>query len=264
MQPFAYHRPRSVAEALSALRAAEEGKLLAGGQSLIPILKLDLAAPTDLVSLAGVEGLTGIRSEGGRLEIGAATTHAEVHASPQVNASLAALARLAGGIGDPQVRNRGTLGGSLAHADPGADYPAAVLGLESSIRTDRREIPGDAFFTGLFETALEPDEIVTAACFTPPERAAYAKFPDPASRYALAGVFVSRGAGGVRVAVTGAGPSVFRSEAMERALSADFRPEALAGVEVAPEPLRDDPDASAEYRAHLVHVMARRAVAECL
>ena len=188
MRDFQFHRPSTVAEALQQLRQAAQGKLLGGGQSLLPVLKLDMAEPSDLVSLANVTELRGIRTEGNQLIIGAFTTHAEVAASAEVRAKIPSLARLADGIGDPQVRNRGTLGGSLAHADPAADYPAAVLGLSATVHTDRRTVPADRFFTGLFETALEPDEILTAVRFTIPQRAAYAKFASHASRYAVVGV----------------------------------------------------------------------------
>jgi len=263
MQEFSVHRPTSLEEAAAALAAAADGKLLAGGQSLLPLMKLDLAAPSDVVSLAGIAALRGIERERDALRIGAATTHAEVAASDVVAAAIPALASLAGGIGDAQVRNRGTLGGSIAHADPVADYPAALLALGATVVTQRREIPADDFFTGLFETALAPDEIVVAVRFPIPERAAYAKFPNPASKFALVGVMVARAGGAVRVAVTGAASTVFRQPEMEAALSADFSPDALAGVAVPEEGLLDDLDGSARYRAHLVSVMARRATAAC-
>jgi carbon-monoxide dehydrogenase medium subunit len=195
--------------------------------------------------------------------IGAATRHAEVAGSSIVRGSIPALAELAGLIGDPQVRNRGTLGGSVANNDPAADYPAAVLACRAEIVTDRRSIAADDFFQGMFQTALAADEIVTAVRFPVPERAAYAKFPHPASRFALVGVMVAKGPGGVRVAVTGAGPGVFRSKEMEKALSARFSPEAIASIAVPAAGLTGDPFGSAEYRAHLVGVMARRAVASC-
>jgi carbon-monoxide dehydrogenase medium subunit len=258
---FGFERPTSLAEAVAALRRSPEAKLLAGGQSLLPMLKLELAEPPALISLAGVAELGGIREEKGGLRIGAGVTHAEVAASPEVAARIPALACLAAGIGDAQVRNRGTLGGSVAHADPAADYPAALVGLGATVETDRREIPADAFFTGLFETALAADEIVRAVRFPLPERAAYAKFPNPASKFAVVGVMLVRRGREVRVAVTGAGPVVFRVPAMEAALARDFSTRALEGVTVPEADLLGDPDASPAYRAHLTGVMARRAVA---
>jgi carbon-monoxide dehydrogenase medium subunit len=263
MQDFQFQRPATLAAAVETLRNAPDGKYLAGGQSLIPLMKLGLAAPPQVVSLAGLAELRGIRVDGRELVIGAGTVHADVAESPEVRRTIPALADLASHIGDPQVRNRGTLGGSLAHDDPNADYPAAVLGLAATVQTDRRRIAADDFFKGLYETALEPDEIITAVRFPIPEKAAYAKFPHPASRFALVGVFVARTGGGVRVAVTGAGPSVFRVPEMEKALAARFAPDALAGVTVSSAGLQSDPAASAEYRAHLIGVMARRAVAAC-
>lgn len=263
MQNFGFQRPRDVAAAVAAAKKAPEGKYLGGGQSLLPVMKLGLAAPSELITLSGLAELKGVRVEGKELVIGAGTTHAEVAASAEVRKALPALADLAGHIGDPQVRNRGTLGGSLAHDDPSADYPAAVLALGATVVTDRRKIAADAFFQGMFQTALAADEVITAVRFPLPEKAAYAKFPHPASKFALVGVFVAKGAGGVRVAVTGAGASVHRSAPLEKALAARFAPEALAGVSVPAEGLQSDPFGSAEYRAHLVAVMARRAVAAC-
>ena len=284
MRNFQFHRPKSVADAVALLRANDSAKLLAGGQSLLPVMKLDLAEPTDLVSLAAIAAAPGgaalreIRAEPadpaspgdpGRLVIGALVTHDEVSTSDMVRRLIPGLAALAAGIGDAQVRNRGTIGGSLAHADPAADYPAAVMALGATIETDRRRIPADDFFTGLFTTALAADEIITAVHFPVPERSAYAKFPHRASKYALVGVMVAkpRASVAVRVAVTGAGPRVFRLPALEAALAARFTPEAagrglIAGL--APGDLRSDGEASAEYRAHLVTVMARRAIQACL
>ena len=259
MKNFAFHRPQSVSDALALLRADDAAKLLAGGQSLLPVMKLDLAQPSGLVSLSGIRDLKGVRSEGNDLVIGAFTTHTEVAASDEVRKRIPALAHLAAGIGDAQIRNRGTIGGSLAHADPAADYPAAVLGLGATIVTDRRSIAADDFFTGLFSTALAPDEIITSVRFPVPERAAYAKFPDPASKYAVAGVFVAKTAGGYRVAVTGAGPKAFRVQAMEDGFNVQPNADAIANIEVSPADLRSDSTASAEYRAHLVKVMAQRA-----
>lgn len=263
MHDFNFHRPATVADAVAALKSADEGKLLAGGQSLIPVLKLDMAAPSDLISLAKIDELRGISEDGGAVVIGAGTTHAEVERSDLVRDKIPALASLASQIGDPQVRNRGTLGGSIAHADPAADYPAAVVGLAATVVTDRREIAADDFFQGLFETALAADEIIVSVKFPIPERAAYAKFASPASKFAVVGVMVAETGGGVRVAVTGAGASVFRASEMESALAKSFEAEALDGISIASDELNADTDASAEYRAHLVGVMARRAVASC-
>lgn len=261
MYNFNFTRAASVDEAVAAIKAAPEGKLLAGGQSLIPTMKQRLAQPSDLVSIAGIGALSGISRDGDVVTIGAATRHAEVAGSAEVAGAIPALAALAEGIGDPQVRNRGTLGGSIAHADPAADYPAGIVGLGATVVTSEREIEADDFFTGLFETALGEHEVVTAVRFPVPARAAYAKFPNPASRYAVVGVFVAETGGGVRVAVTGAGASVFRVAAMEKALAGGFSPDAVAAVTVPADGLNADIHASAEYRAHLVTVMAKRAVA---
>ena len=263
MQDFRFHRPTSLSDALTALRSAEDGKVLAGGQSLLPLLKLDLAAPSDVVSLGGLTELTGIRVEADTLRIGAASTHQEVHDSEEVRSLIPALADLAGAIGDPQVRNRGTLGGSLAHNDPAADYPAALLALEATVVTDRREMAAREFVGSRFETALEDDEIITRVDFHVPEAAAYAKFPNPASKYAIVGVMVTRSRSGVAVGVTGAAEGAFRHEGMEAALNGDFSPGAISGVSVDGDGLLSDLDASAAYRAHLVKVMARRAVEAC-
>jgi carbon-monoxide dehydrogenase medium subunit len=241
MKPFELHRPLSAKEAIGLVAARDGAKFLAGGQSLLPVLKLELAEPSDLVSLTWLSELRGIAVSADAVTIGA-------------------LAKLAGAIGDAQVRNRGTLGGSVAHADPAADYPAALLALGATVVTDRREIAADAFFTGLFETALARDELVTAVRFPIPKRAAYAKFAHRASKYALVGVMVAETAGGVRVAVTGAGPQVFRVPAFEAALAARLEPGALDGLAVPAADLNSDAEASAEYRAHLIGVMARRAV----
>lgn len=263
MKEFNFLRAGSVAEAVAAVKGASSGKYLAGGQSLLPVLKLEMAEPSDLVSIARIKDLSGVRVEPDRVLIGAATTHAEVAASADVQRAIPGLARLAEHIGDAQVRNRGTLGGSVAHADPAADYPAALVALGATVKTDRRTIAAEDFFTGLFETALEPDELVVAVHFPIPERAAYAKFASHASKYALCGVMVAKLASGVRVAVTGAGPRVFRVPAMEQALSASFTPSALDGITVPSDDLLSDGQASSDYRAHLVTVMAKRAVAAC-
>ena len=261
MYEFNYHRPGTLEAAAAALGAAADGRVLAGGQTLIPTLKQRLASPSDVVDLGGIPGLDGVRREGDAIVVGAMTRHADVASSPEVRDAIPALAALADGIGDPQVRNAGTLGGSVANADPAADYPAAVVGLGAAVTTDRRTIAGDDFFTGLFETALEDGEIVVSVRFPVPRRAAYAKFPNPASRYAIVGVMAAETGGGVRVAVTGAGDRVFRVGAMESALAGSFRADAIAGIAVPADGLNEDLHASAEYRAHLVGVMARRAVA---
>ena len=261
MHDFAYHRPGSLADALSAIRAGGDAKLVAGGITLIPTMKQRLASPSDLVDLGGIAELKGIRGEGGGLAIGAMTTHAEVARSSLVQQTIPALAKLAGLIGDPQVRNRGTLGGSIANNDPAADYPAALVGLGATVKTDRRQIKADDFFQGLFSTVLEDGEIITSVSFPKPERAAYVKFRNPASRYAMVGVFVAKSGGGVRVAVTGAGPGVFRVPAMEQALAGSFTADAIKSISVPADNLNSDIHGSAAYRAHLVGVIARRAVA---
>ncbi len=261
MYDFNYRKASSVSDAVAAVTAAEDGRFLSGGMTLLPTIKQRLSKPSDLVDLGGIGELAGISVEGNTVGIGGMTRHAAVHASAEVRAAIPALADLAGRIGDPQVRNRGTIGGSIANNDPAADYPAAVLGLGATVRTDRRDIAGDDFFTDMFETALEPGEIVVRVGFPAPEKAAYMKFPNPASRYAIVGVFVALTAGGPRVAVTGAGPCVHRNAEMEEALSANFAPEAVAGIKVSDDGLNSDIHASAEYRAHLVTIMAKRAVA---
>lgn len=258
MYPTKYHKPESIEAAVAARQAGEDAAWLAGGQTLIATMKQHLAAPSDLIDLRAL-GLSGITAEGGGVTIGATTPHAEVAASDQVPAALAALA---GGIGDPHVRNMGTIGGSLANNDPAADYPAAVLAMGATVVTNKREIAADDFFQGLFTTALDEDEIITAVRFPAPEKAGYAKFKQPASRFCLVGVFVARVDGAARVAVTGAGEDgVFRHEGLEAALSANWSPEAVAGVEISPEGLMSDLHGDAEYRANLIGVLARRAVA---
>jgi len=260
MERFDYRRPSSVAEACAALRADPDARIVAGGMSLLPTMKLGLATPSCLIDLCEVAELNKIAIDGNSLVIGAMTCHADVARDPLVRAHLPALAALAGGIGDVQVRYRGTLGGALANNDPAADYPAAALALGADIVTDRRTLSASAFFTDLFETALDVDEVVVAVRFPCPRRAAYAKLPHPASRYAIAGVFVADTADGPRVAVTGAGPLVFRAPAIEAALAGSFAASALADVTLNPDDLNDDPYASAEYRAHQVVVLAKRAV----
>jgi len=258
MYNFLYHRPASIEEAVAIFSEAEDGRYLAGGQTLLAAMKLRLAQPSDLIDLAAIDTLKGIEAKDGGLLIHAMTTHAEVAAECR---EIPALADLANRIGDPQVRNRGTIGGSIANNDPAADYPAALLGLGATIETNVRRIAADDFFTGIFETALKDNELVTAIHFPKPDAAAYVKFPNPASRFAVVGVMVVKRAHEVRVAVTGAGPCVFRVETVERALSSQFSTKAIEGIEVPANGLNEDLHASAEYRAHLVGVMIRRAVA---
>jgi len=261
MYAFEYHRPTSVSEAAKLVGQTEDVKFLAGGHTLLPTMKLRLAGPAHLIDLGQVAELCGIERSGDTLTIGAMTKHTEVANSPEVRAAIPALAELAELIGDPHVRNRGTIGGSIANNDPSADYPAACLALDATIVTDRRTIAADDFFQGIFTTALDEGEIITKVSFRAPAQGAYAKFRNPASRYALVGVFVAQYADGVRVAVTGAGSNgVFRATAMEEALSRNFAPEALDGVSVPETEMNSDIHADAAYRAHLVGVMARRTV----
>jgi aerobic carbon-monoxide dehydrogenase medium subunit len=262
MHAFKYHRPASV-DAAAAL-AKGEAKLLAGGQTLVQTMKLRLASPSDIVDLGTIKELSGIKSDGKSVTIGAMTRHAEVAHSADVKKAIPALAALAGMIGDRQVRAMGTIGGSLANNDPAADYPAAVLGLGATIVTNKRKLSAEDFFQGMFATALQEGEIITAVSFPAPKRAAYTKFRNPASRFAIVGVFVADFGGTVRVAVTGAGASVFRQADMEKALAAKFAPESVAGIKQPAEGLNSDLHASAEYRAHLVTVMAKRAVEAAL
>lgn len=262
MYETTYHRAASVADAVRLIKEAGDGKFLSGGMTLIPAMKTRLAAPSDLIDLRHIDGLKGIEVAGDAVTIGAATTHAEVAASEKLRAACPAICHLATHIGDPHVRNMGTIGGSIANNDPAADYPAALLALDATIVTDQREIRAEDFFTGLFETALEDDEVITAITFTAPARCGYAKFPNPASRYAIAGVFAAKTSDGVRVAVTGAGEDgVFRVRQMEEALANSFDASALDGVAIPAEGLMSDIHATAEYRANLVTVLARRAVA---
>jgi aerobic carbon-monoxide dehydrogenase medium subunit len=263
MYDFEYHKPSSLADALKALGSAEDAKLMAGGMTLIPTLKQRLARPSDVIDLGKIAELQGIKRDGGAVVIGAMTKHADVAGSEIVRGAIPALAKLADNIGDAQVRNRGTIGGSIANNDPAADYPGAVVALGATVHTNERTIPGDAFFTGMFETALKPNEIVTAVSFPLAEKAAYTKFRNPASRYAIVGVFIAKTASGVRVAVTGAGPCVFRVPAMEQALGKSFSADAIKDIKVPADDLNSDIHASSEYRAHLINVMARRAVTAC-
>ena len=264
MYAFELYRPRSVSEAV-ALLANPDSRALAGGQSLIAAMKLRLASPASLVDLGGIEELRGIRREGDAFVIGAGTRHAEIAESGDVQQAILALAWLAGEIGDLQVRNLGTLGGSIANNDPAACYPAAVLGLNATIRTDRRSIAADDFFKGMYETALASDELITGVAFPVPDKAAYIKFVNPASRFALVGVFVGRDKDGrVRVAVTGCAGCAFRVPNLEKALEADFSPDAAKAVRVSSDGLSSDLHAGAAYRAHLIPVLTARAVAKAL
>ena len=265
MHAFEFQRPKDLKQAASLARKAENARLLAGGQSLLPTMRLRLASPDAMIDLGGLQELRGIRLEGTQLVVGAMTRHAEVAASKDVMMAIPALAHLAADIGDRQVRNMGTLGGSLANDDPAADYPAAALGLGATVNTYKRAIPADKFFKGLYETALRPGEIIVSVGFPLVKRAAYAKFKNPASRFAIVGVFVSETAGNVRVAVTGAGAAgVLRAKDMEKKLAANFSPDAIAKSRISPDKLTSDIHAGAEYRSHLITVMAQRAVAAAL
>ncbi|WP_067562325.1 FAD binding domain-containing protein [Halofilum ochraceum] len=260
MYAFGYHRPTTIDEAVKLLGQSEDASAIAGGQTLLQSLKQRLAQPADLIDLGAIKELSGITVDGKTVVIGALTRHNEVALSPEVQKAIPALADLAGAIGDHQVRNVGTIGGSVANSDPAADYPAAVLGLGATIETNQRRIAADDFFIDLFETALEPGELIKAIHFPGPKRAAYVKFPQPASRYALVGVMVAETGDGVRVAVTGAGACAFRVPAMEQALAGDFSADAIKGVQVDADELNDDIHGTPAYRAHLVNVLARRAV----
>jgi carbon-monoxide dehydrogenase medium subunit len=264
MYDFDYQRPTSLDAALDALQDAQDGKLLAGGHTLLPTLKQRLARPSTLIDLAGIDALRGITVDGGVVSVGSMTTHSEVAGSQAVADAIPALAALAETIGDPQVRHCGTIGGSIANNDPASDYPGAVLGLAATVVTNAREIAADDFFLGLFDTALDEGEIIVAVKFPVPEKACYMKFPQPASRFSLVGAFVAKTADGVRMAITGAGQDgVFRVADMEAALDANFTADAIADIQVPDTDLNGDIHASPEYRAHLIGVMARRAVAAC-
>ena len=259
MYEFDYERPNNINAALAAVDA--DSAFLAGGMTLLPTMKMRLARRSRLIDLAALPELRGVHVASGRIEIGAMTPHVEVQDSSEVRRLLPGLARLAAEIGDPLVRNRGTIGGSIANSDPAADYPAAVLGLGATVVTNLRQIPGDQFFKGMFATALAPGELITRVLFPLPRRCAYLKFRNPASRYAVVGVMVAETGTGIRVAVTGAGPRVFRLDSFEQALTRHFAPEALHGLPVKSEGLNDDMHGSAAYRANLIGVIARRAVA---
>jgi carbon-monoxide dehydrogenase medium subunit len=265
MYAFTFHRPQTLRQAAGLLAKHEDAKLLAGGHTLLPTMKLRLAGPPHLIDLSLVAGLSGIEQSGRSITIGAMTRHDDVNTSPVVQQAIPALARLAGMIGDPAVRHMGTIGGSIANNDPNADYPAACLGLGATIVTNKRRIKADDFFTGMFSTALEPAEIISKVIFPVPKKAAYQKFRNQASRFALVGVFVSKRGSEIRVAVTGAGDGgVFRVPSFEEALKKRFAPKSLEGMSIPADGMNSDIHGSAEYRAHLVGVLARRAVAEAV
>jgi aerobic carbon-monoxide dehydrogenase medium subunit len=265
MYNFTFHRPETLRQAVNLLSKNEDAKLLAGGHTLLPTMKLRLAGPPHLIDLSRIEALAGIELAGRSITIGAMTRHVDVHTSPVVQEHAPVLAKLAGMIGDPAVRHMGTIGGSLANNDPTADYPAACLGLGATIITNKRRIKADDYFTGMFSTALEAAEIITKVSFPLPKKAAYQKFRNQASRYALVGVFVAKRGSEIRVAVTGAGANgVFRVTAFEEALKKRFSPKSIEGMTVPATGLNSDIHGSAEYRAHLIGVLARRAVAEAI
>ena len=261
MHDFAYHKPSTIAAAV-ALLADPEMRPISGGQTLLPALKHRLDRPTALVDLSGIAELRGVTRQGEEVVIGAMTRHHQVNTDPVITGAIPALGRMAGILGDTQVRNRGTMGGALANNDPAADYPAAALALGATLVTDRRRIAADDYFLGMFTTALEPGELLVSIRFPIPEKAGYAKMRNPASRYVMAGVFVARGPAGVRVVVNGAGPAVFRQREMEAALAADWSPAAVSAIRQSPDEMNGDIHGGPEYRAHLVSVMAGRAVAD--
>lgn len=264
MYAFEYKKVSSLDDAQQAFDAADDGTFMAGGMTLIPTLKQRLASPSDVIDLGGITDLGSITVDADTVTIGAMTCHADVAASEEVKKAIPALAHLASLIGDPQVRNRGTIGGSIANNDPAADYPGALVGLGATVHTTKKTVSADEFFTGMFETALEDGELVTKVSFPIPETAAYQKFPNPASRYAVVGAFVAKTKDGIRVAITGAGPTVFRVPEMEQALTTSFTADAIADISVPADDLNGDLHATAEYRAHLIGVMVKRAVADCV
>lgn len=262
MENFNYHRPATTTAAAAMLKKAKDGKYMGGGHTLIPTMKQGLAAPTDIIDLTAIKGFSGIKVSKTVVTIKAGTTHMEVASSKEIKKAIPALAEMAGKIGGVHVRHKGTIGGSVANNDPAADYPSACLGLGATIETNKRKIEADKFFVGMFETALKAGEIITAVHFPVPKKAAHFKFPNPASRYALTGVFLSQnGKGQVRVGVTGAAPKAFRASDLEAALSKDFSAKAIAGVKVSSKGLLSDMHATSAYRAHLISVLAGRAVA---
>jgi aerobic carbon-monoxide dehydrogenase medium subunit len=261
MENFNYHRPAKVADAVKLMKKAKDGKFLGGGHTLVPTMKQGLASPTDIIDLSGIKS-TAIKVTAKSVVVPASATHAEVAADKALKKAIPGLSALAGGIGDPHVRHKGTIGGSVANNDPAADYPSACMALGAIIHTDARKIPADKFFTGMFSTALKPAEVITAVEFPIPKKSGYAKFPNPASLYAMVGVYVSQDAkGAARVAITGAGPGVFRHPDMETALTKSFKEDAVSGIKTTAKGLNADMHGSAEYRAHLINVMARRAIA---
>ncbi|MBT3990676.1 MAG: xanthine dehydrogenase family protein subunit M [Rhodospirillaceae bacterium] len=262
MYDFEYQRATSVEDATAKYGAAEDARFLAGGMTLVPVLKQRLDQPSDVVDLGDLDDMRGISEEGGAIVIKAMTTHHDVNTSDLVNNKIPALAALAGTIGDQMVRNRGTIGGSLANNDPAASYPSAVLALNATIKTNAREISADDFFTGMFDTALDEGELILAVSFPIPEESGYKHFPNPASRFPIVGSFVAKSSDGVRVAITGAGPCAFRVTEFEDALSGGFDPDAIRDIKVSDDGLNTDIHASAEYRAHLINVMTRRAMGE--
>jgi len=261
MKNFNFKSATSTKEATKL--ASGRATFLAGGMTLIPAIKLRLAAYSDLINIKKIKGMSGIKVSSKSLRIGATTTHAQVAASKEVGKSIPSLAVLADGIGDPQVRNRGTIGGSIANNDPAADYPSACLALNATVHTTKRKIPADKFFKGMFQTDLKKGELIEAIEFEVPEKSGYAKFPNPASRYALVGVYVAKLKKDVRVAITGAGNCVFRSKEIESSLSSNFSPSAIDKVNISSKGLNSDIHASAEYRAHIIKVMSRKAVSSC-
>ena len=262
MYDFNYQRTTSVEDAIQKHEESEDPRFLAGGMTLIPVLKQRLDQPTDVLDLSDLADMRGISDEGNAIKIKAMTTHHAVHSSELVLNKIPALAHLAGTIGDQMVRNRGTIGGSLANSDPAASYPSAVLALNATIKTNAREIAADDFFTGMFDTALEEGELILSVSFPIPIDAGYKHFPNPASRYPIVGSFVAKTSGGVRVAITGAGPCAFRVSDFEVALTKEYDPEAIRNIKVTDEGLATDIHASSEYRAHLINVMTRRAIGE--
>ncbi len=262
MENFNYHRPATVAAAAAMMKKSKDGKYLGGGHTLLPTMKQGLAAPKDVIDLSAIKNFGGIKVSKTAVSIKAGTTHQEVATSAGIKKAIPALAQMAGKIGGVHVRHKGTIGGSIANNDPAADYPSACLGLGATIETNKRKIDADKFFTGMFETALKKDEIITAIHFPIPKKASHQKFPNPASRYAMVGVFISQNAkGDARVGVTGAAPCVFRASVLEAALSKDFSAKAISGVKASSKGLLSDMHATAEYRAHLIGVLTARAVA---
>lgn len=263
MYEFKYQRPGTVRQAANLLAKDDDAKILAGGHSLLPTMKLRLAKPSQIIDIGRIEGLNTIELKGRSIVIGALARHVDVANSPVVKDALPVLADLAGMIGDPAVRHRGTIGGSLANNDPNADYPAAALGLGATIITNKRRIAADDYFKGMFDTALEPSEIIIKVQFPIAKKAAYEKFKHPASGFALVGVFVSKRGSDIRVAVTGAGSNgVFRVKSFEEALKKRFSPKSIEGMTIPADGMNADIHGSAEYRAHLVAVMAKRALAK--